>query len=230
MSTHVDPRPLPSFRLHCGISAAHTERKGGGRSEREQTTPRSCTYISVWALSEESLLAGLGAGDPEAAAAFVRRFQGRVFGLALTILGDRQEAEDVAQETFVRAWRHAGAFDARRGAVATWLLTIARNVAVDAVRMRRVEPVDPGALLTREMANPPDDADDRLVAVDESRRLRTAVATLPEEQRRALVLAAFMGYTGREISEVEDVPLGTVKTRIRAAMIKLRSALEVSDE
>jgi RNA polymerase sigma factor (sigma-70 family) len=189
-------------------------------------------YVYVmWALSDESLLAGLGAGDPEAAAAFVRRFQGRVFGLALTIVGDRERAEEVAQETFVRAWKHSGAFDPRRGGVTTWLLTIARNVAVDVVRLRRNEIVGGSdALLALQIPSPEQDPDERLIAAGESQRVRRAVATLPEEQKRALVLAAFHGLTGREISELEGIPLGTVKTRIRTAMLKLRSALEVTDE
>jgi RNA polymerase sigma-70 factor (ECF subfamily) len=182
----------------------------------------------MWSLSDESLLAGLGAGDSQAAAAFVRRFQARVFGLAMSMVADRHAAEDIAQETFVRAWKHAGAFDARRGAVATWLLTIARNISVDVIRMRRADPVDPDTLLAGVGVG--EDPDDRLAAADDTQRLRTAIRSLPEEQRRALVLAAFLGLTGREISEHEDVPLGTVKTRIRAGMLKLRSALEVTDE
>src|SRR5918992_4792134 len=101
----------------------------------------------MWSLSDEALLAGMRSGDPEAAAGFVRRYQARVFGLALTILHDRAAAEEVAQETFLKAWRHADAFDPRRGHVATWILTIARNTALDAVRMKRTEPWDPEALL-----------------------------------------------------------------------------------
>src|SRR5918911_1903944 len=94
-------------------------------------------------LSDEALLAGLAAGDPDDAAAFVRRFQRRVYGLAWTILRDADLADDAAQETFVRAWRHAAGYDPRRGRVAAWLLTIARNVAIDRARMRRVPPADP---------------------------------------------------------------------------------------
>ena len=90
---------------------------------------------------------GMAARDAEAAAAFVRRFQSRVYGLALTILGDPGDAEEAAQEAFVRAWRHAEVYEPARGAVAAWLLTIARNVAVDMLRLRRSVPVDPSALL-----------------------------------------------------------------------------------
>src|SRR4029453_8573874 len=94
-------------------------------------------------LSDETLLAAMGAGDADAAAVFVRRFQSRVYGLALTMLRDPGIAEDAAQETFVRAWRHAATYDARRGRVPAWLLAIARNLAIDRVRMRSPIPVDP---------------------------------------------------------------------------------------
>src|SRR4051812_24412426 len=94
-------------------------------------------------LSDETVLAAMSAGDRDAAVAFVRRFQSRVYGLALTMLRDRGLAEDVAQETFLRAWRHAGTYDARRGQVATWLLTIARNAAIDRVRRGAATPVEP---------------------------------------------------------------------------------------
>ena len=184
----------------------------------------------MWSLSDETLLAGLGSGDSEAAAAFIRRFQGKVYGLAHTIVGDPMTAEEVAQETFTRAWRHAGAYDPRRARVSTWLLTIARNVAIDQIRMRRHDPVDPEAFFSLEIASSEDAPDDRAVAGDDAARLRDALKALPVEQRRALVLAAFYGRTGREISELEGVPLGTVKTRIRTAMLKLGSILEARDE
>src|SRR3954451_14536944 len=99
--------------------------------------------MDVWPLSDEALLAGFATGGPDAAAGFVRRFQSRVYGLAVTILGDAKAAEDVAQETFVRAWRHASTYDPRRGAVSSWLLTIARNLALDRARLKSSRPVDP---------------------------------------------------------------------------------------
>ena len=182
--------------------------------------------LLMWPLSDESLLAGMSSGDPDAAAAFVRRYQARVFGLALSILADRAAAEEVAQETFLRAWRHGASYDARRGRVSTWLLTIARNLAVDATRLRRVRPLDPLTLVALCEGGQEGEAEDPYVAADETRRLRRALADLPVEQKLALVQAAFYGRTAREISEAEGVPLGTVKTRIRAAMLKLRSVLE----
>ena len=177
-------------------------------------------------LSDEALLAGLGAGNPDAAAAFVRRFQGRVYGLAITMLRDRDLAEEVAQETFVRAWRHAATYDARRGRVPAWLLAIARNLAIDRARLRPVIPVDPEVIASELDVAKHDAVSD----VAERERMREALAALPEDQRRALVLAAYVGKTAREISELDEVPLGTVKTRIRAAMHKLRETLGVEHE
>jgi RNA polymerase sigma factor (sigma-70 family) len=184
--------------------------------EFESLTGRS-SYYPMWSLSDESLLTGLASGDHRSATTFVRRYQKRVYGLAVSILGDRQAAEDAAQETFVRAWGPP-----------TWLLTIARNVSVDMLRMRRHEPVDPEALLMQVNAgrSEPDEA----ARMDEVIELGRALAELPKQQTRALVLAAFYGRTGREISEIEGIPLGTVKTRIRTAMMKLRVSLEAIDD
>jgi RNA polymerase sigma factor (sigma-70 family) len=184
----------------------------------------------MWSLSDETLLAGLASGDTEAAAALVRRFQGRVYGLAYTIVGDAATAEDVAQETFMRVWKHAAAYDARKGRVATWLLAIARNIAIDALRLRRSEPLDPQALIALQGTTQEPTPEERGLVAAETDRLRTALERLPEEQRRALLMATFYGRTAREISELEGVPLGTVKTRIRTAMIKLRSTLEIPGE
>jgi RNA polymerase sigma-70 factor (ECF subfamily) len=182
-------------------------------------------------LSDEALLAGLAAGQSDAAAAFVRRFQARVFGLVITIVRDPGTAEDVAQETFVRAWRYAATYDARRGRVATWLLTIARNLAIDVTRLKRAEPLDPDVVVGQ-LARTGDAAGDAAERQqpDERERIRTAIVRLPTDQRRALFLAVYLGRTAAEISELEDAPVGTVKTRIRTAMLKLRDSLEASHE
>jgi RNA polymerase sigma factor (sigma-70 family) len=171
--------------------------------------------------SDESLLAGLAVGDAAACTAFVRRFQRRVYGLALGLVGDSGAAEDVAQEAFVRAWRHAQVYDARRGSVATWLLAITRNLAIDTLRMRRPPPADPESILALPQVGPA--VDDTVAASHAVAALGNVLRRLPDEQRRALLLAAFYGYTAREISEAEGVPLGTAKTRIRSAMLKLRA-------
>ena len=182
--------------------------------------------VALLTPSDEALLAGMGAGDPGAAAEFVRRFERRVFGLTQSILRDRGAAEEAAQETFVRAWRHASSFDPRRGKVAGWLLTIARNAALNMLPSRGIEPVDPDALVGLVQGK---DYGSGAEGPDEDGTLREAVRRLPEDQRRVLVLASFYGYTAREMSDMDGVPLGTVKSRIRAGLLKLRSDLGVGD-
>ena len=180
--------------------------------------------------SDEALLAGLAAGDRDAAAAFVRRFQGRVYGLALSIVGDPGTAEDVAQEAFTRAWRRADGYDARRGRVLTWLLAITRNVAIDVIRVTRAQPADPEVLAARLQLQQAGDTSSAQSGLPDRELVRDALRALPDEQRRAVVLATFFGRTAREIGELERVPLGTAKTRIRTAMARLRDAIEVADE
>jgi RNA polymerase sigma factor (sigma-70 family) len=179
----------------------------------------------MWSVTDDALLDGLAAGDRDAAAEFVARFQRRVFGLAVTIVGDARTAEDVAQEAFVRAWRNANAYDARRGNVATWLLTITRNLAIDALRVRRPFAVDPESILSLNLAASGRGPDEIAGARDDARRVHAALAQLPAEQRRALVLAGLMGRTAREVSEIEGIPLGTAKTRIRTGLLRLRGVL-----
>jgi RNA polymerase sigma-70 factor (ECF subfamily) len=164
-------------------------------------------------------------GESDTGAAFVRRFQRRVFGLALSIVNDPALAEDVAQEALAKAWRHAQAYDPRRGSVATWLLTITRNLAIDALRLRRAQPTDPESLVALELPSTAGDPLEIATSRDDAGRIRAAVRRLPHDQRRALVLAAFHGRTAKEISVAEGIPLGTAKTRIRAGLIKLRAML-----
>jgi RNA polymerase sigma factor (sigma-70 family) len=185
--------------------------------------------MGVSTVSDEALLAGLAAGDHDAAAGFVRRFQSRVYGIALTILGDAKAAEDVAQETFVRAWRHASSYDARRGAVSSWLLTIARNLAVDRAHVKRPRPVDPDLIASQLEREGRSARTDDETHVAERDRLRELLLELPPKQRRALVLATYFGRTAKEISALDGTPVGTVKTRIRDGLLRLRTRMEVED-
>jgi RNA polymerase sigma factor (sigma-70 family) len=180
-------------------------------------------------VSDEALMAGLASGDHDAASEFVRRYQRRVFGLASTIVRDRGLAEDVAQEAFVRAWRHAASYDPRRGTVTTWLSTITRNLAIDTLRVRRPTAVDPEFLPGLHLASADPSPDELAGLRDDAAPLHAAIGRLPEEQRRALIMASLLGYTAREVSEVEGIPLGTAKTRIRTALLRLRAALRTED-
>lgn len=170
----------------------------------------------------------MASGDPDAAAAFVRRYQARVFGLARTIVGVSAVAEEVAQEAFVRAWRHAGAYDPRRGRVTTWLLAITRNIAIDAVRIRRENPIDPHALLGI-LASQEPAVERSAIGFEEAEQLRGALRQLSIEQSKPIVLMVFYGFTAKEIAELEGIPLGTVKTRVRRGLAKLRECLGVAD-
>jgi len=184
----------------------------------------------MWAVSDDALLAGMAAGDSEAASAFVARFQRRIYGLAYTMTGDPQAAEDVAQEAFVRAWRHASAFDARRGSVLTWLLTITRNLAIDSMRVRRPIAVDPDVVLQMPIVSSEPGPEQHAGRQEDSDRLYSALARLPDEQRRAVVLSGLLGHSAREVGELEGIPLGTAKTRIRTALLRLRSALVTTED
>jgi RNA polymerase sigma factor (sigma-70 family) len=181
--------------------------------------------MGVWEASDDAVLEGMAAGDDAATAVFVRRFQRRVFGLALAVTGDEGTAAEVAQDAFVRAWTHAASFDPRRGSVTTWLLAITRNLAVDALRAMRSVPMDPEVLLALLPPSGGSGPEGAAVATDDARRVRVALDALPPEQRRAVVLARFSGLTAAEIGEREGVPVGTAKTRIRSGLVRLRDAM-----
>jgi RNA polymerase sigma factor (sigma-70 family) len=181
--------------------------------------------VASTGLSDEALLAGVAHGDDAAVVAFVRRYQKRVFGLAYSILGDVGASEEVAQEALIRVWRHAPVFDARRGSVTTWVLTITRNLSIDALRLRRAVPADPGEFMVQGLVSNEGLPEESALRGDSVPALRMALASLPPEQQRALVLAAVYGRTAAEISDSESIPLGTAKTRIRTGMSKLRVAM-----
>lgn len=174
-------------------------------------------------LPDDALLAGLGAGDAALALAFVRRFQRIVFGVALAVVGDPGTAEDVAQQAFEQAWRHASVHDARRGSVRAWLKAITRNLAIDVVRARSALPMDPDDLpvLLAAMTESPERV---AVANDSAAGLRQALARLPPPQARAVAMSGIYGMTARQVADAEEIPLGTAKTRIRDGMRRLRAA------
>lgn len=175
--------------------------------------------------TDSALLEGLAVDDEAAAVAFVRRFQGSVYGMALSITRDASLAEDVSQEVFVRAWRAAGSYDTRKASVLTWLLAITRHAAIDAIRMRRPT-VDADPLLDTLVLGVTDDVPEIALRHLEGEQARARLRLLPPEQARAVVLAAIGGCTAAEISQREGIPLGTAKTRIRSGLQKLRNAWE----
>ena len=166
--------------------------------------------------SSETLIARIASGDQGALGVFYDRYAGLVNGLALRILRDTSDAEDVVQEVFVQAWRQADRFDPGRGSPEAWLSTLARTRALDRLRRRVSRREEPSEAAPGTTATP------RNVEV---LAVRKALADLSENQRKALELAYYEGLTQSEIAERLGEPLGTIKTRIRTAMIRLREAL-----
>ncbi|MEO6125051.1 MAG: sigma-70 family RNA polymerase sigma factor [Ilumatobacteraceae bacterium] len=178
-------------------------------------------------LADDALVAGLAIEDPDAATAFVRRFQSKVFGMAISVTHDSALAEDVAQEAFLRAWRSAATYDRLRGSVSTWLLTITRNAAIDAVRARRSIPADTDAIDRLLQATVGTFAASDVTGESATTTVEAGLAmrrlrALPAEQARAVAMAVFCGCTASEVSARDGIPLGTAKTRIRAGLRRLR--------
>ncbi len=166
-------------------------------------------------------------GDDAALAELYDRHGRFVFSLALRIVRDSGEAEDVTQDVFVQLWRQAARFDVERGNVVAWLCTMTRTRAIDLLRRRRVR-ADTNAPVEAHMAEPTDAAPRQDVVVEWSERastIRSAVDSLPLLQRLAVELAFYDGLTHSEIATHLEVPLGTVKTRVRQGLLKIRDHL-----
>jgi len=175
---------------------------------------------------DRGLIARIQGRDADSLALLYDRFSARLMGLASRILGDTGEAEEVLQEVFLWVWRSAGAYDPARGTVLAWLLVATRSRSIDRLRTRR--PAQRAGL--RAVDEVPDAASREDVEADSAGReweslCRSAIAELPDEQRRALELAYFDGLTHQEISEKTATPLGTVKTRVRLGLMKLRERI-----
>jgi RNA polymerase sigma factor (sigma-70 family) len=165
--------------------------------------------------------------DAGALEALYERYGRAAYSLARRILTEETLAQDVVQEVFLSLWRNAGRFDAGRGTVATYLLSMTHHRAVDVVRreenLRRWRTSDEG--LEHE-PDPKARVEDEVELGERRAEVRAALAELPPAQREALLLAYFGGYTQREVAALVGVPLGTVKTRMAAGMRKLRTALQ----
>lgn len=170
--------------------------------------------------SEQELMRQLVAGDELAIRTVYSRFGRSVYTLALRLLGSAEAAEELTQDVFLAAWRKGSRFDSSRGRLSTWLMAIAHNLAVDRLRHDRGAG-RPTLVLVDEV--PESAAMDEEGPFLERDRARRALAGLSPAERHLLSQAYFYGWTAREISEAEGIPLGTVKTRLRSALIKLRT-------
>jgi len=164
---------------------------------------------------------GLLAGNEDAIRALSARYARPIFTLGLRLLGSREAAEELTQDVFLAAWRKAARFDPSRGRLSTWLMTIAHNLAVDRLR-RETGATRPHLVLVDEMPEVIGaDEDESLLERDAAVR---ALSCLSDAERKLLARAYFGGLTAREIAEADGIPLGTVKTRLRTALIKVRKA------
>jgi RNA polymerase sigma-70 factor (ECF subfamily) len=169
--------------------------------------------------AEAALVVAIRAGDQSAMGALYDRYSPVVYAVALRVLGDTGAAEDVLQDVFMQLWRNPGAFDSSRGSLGAWLAVITRNRAIDALRKRRPENDIEDVIISVE----PDMAGE----ADRARvgeKVRAALGTMPDPQRKALELAYYEGLTHSEIAAKTGEPLGTIKTRIRAGLLTLRKA------
>jgi RNA polymerase sigma-70 factor (ECF subfamily) len=174
--------------------------------------------------SDIELLRGIAGGDEAALEQLYERYRLILFGLLLRILHSRAEAEDCLQEVFLQIWRQAASFDEARGRPFTWLVTLARSRAID--RLRSLASRDRTAQSSaREVVEQTSDAVTDAISSERSRVVQRALASLPAEQRRVLELAYFEGLTQTEIAARLNQPLGTVKTRTRSGMLKLKELL-----
>ncbi len=181
---------------------------------------------AVRELDDRHLVAALAEGRPEALGELHDRHAPMLLALASRILGRREDAEDVLQETLLQVWKQAGRYLPERSSVSTWLVLIARSRAIDRLRTRQVVQRTAEAAHRQEGETHASPIGPSAVLEDErGERLRRELAALPAEQRDVLDKAFFAGWTQREIAERTGVPLGTVKTRTLLAMKKLRTAL-----
>jgi RNA polymerase sigma factor (sigma-70 family) len=175
--------------------------------------------------ADQRLMRSFAARDPDAADSIYRRFAGRIYGLGLVMLGSDSAAQDLVQDTFVKLWRSADRYDRSRGKLETWVLLMARSLAIDAIRRRVLEARSLERVDQPEEADEGPGPDDQVVILDLTERARRAMSSLPPEQRAALELAYLGGKTSAEISDLEGIPVGTAKTRIRAALLRLREVM-----
>ncbi|QYJ14936.1 ECF RNA polymerase sigma factor SigK [Rubrobacter xylanophilus DSM 9941] len=180
-------------------------------------------------LADEDLLSLVERRDPDAFAALYDRHSRAAYSLAYRMMGERQAAEDLVQDAFLKVWRSAGSYRAERGSVRTWILSILHNRGIDqlrsqASRLRARERLEASAEKVQ-----PSEAFSETLRSSQREQVREAMSTLPPEQLKILELAYFSGYTHTEIAELLGLPLGTVKGRMRLGLKKIREYFESRD-
>ena len=181
-------------------------------------------------LSDEALIALVARGDDTALAELYDRVGRVAYGIAFRILRDERLAEDAVQEGFLAVWRSAATFRAERAKASTWVVTLVHRRAVDIVRReerRRAEPLEPAGV--QDTPDPSGSAEDEAWLGFERERVLGALAALPDAQRESLELAYYGGYSQSELAEMLGVPIGTIKSRMFAGLVRLRELLDETD-
>ncbi len=178
-------------------------------------------------LDDAALVALVARRDERALGALYDRYSRLAFSLAVRIVGDRALAEEITADSFVSVWRASSSYSAERGRFVAWLMSVVRHRAIDELRRLNVRPEGSAVELNEALQTipHPDGLDDLLDARQRQKVVRSALAGLPAPQREALELAYFGGLTQQEIAEKTGVPLGTIKTRMRLGLLKMREEL-----
>lgn len=201
------------------------------RINSESSRLRAQAEMAPEELSDEILVTQVAQGNSDALEVLYDRYASTVLGVSLKIVGDQALAEDMLQETFWRVWKSAGTFQSQRGTFTSWLFRIARNLAIDAYRRRNVRPqalnVEDGREpILEAMPDPDTDVAEQTQSILKNRQVRNALASLPRVQRQVIEMAYFYGMTRLEIAEATGEALGTIHTRARLALQKLREELD----
>ena len=180
-------------------------------------------------LADEDLISFVGQGDAEAFTTLYDRHSHAAFSLAYRMMGERQAAEDLAQDAFLKVWRSASSYRAERGSVRTWILSIVHNRGIDQIRSQASRRRTQDKIEASTPRSQPSEAFAQTWRNSQRDQVREALDTLPPEQLKILELAYFSGYTHVEISELLRLPLGTVKGRMRLGLKKIRDYFESRD-
>ncbi|MGH1364121.1 MAG: RNA polymerase sigma factor [Calditrichia bacterium] len=176
-------------------------------------------------ISDEELLSKIAKNDQEAFQVIYSRHSARLFGICLAVLRENRVAQDALQEAFLAIWRGAGSFTATKGRASTWMNYLCRNRCIDMLRSRRYQALETDEKLDQRFAEAASLPDSNTHALQISAKLKSALESLPKEQKELLELAYFAGLTHSEIAEESGLPLGTIKSRLRLGMEKLRQSV-----
>jgi len=194
----------------------------------DQDSPRLRAVRETGEPSDDDLLLAVARGDRQAFSAVYDRFTSIVHGVIRGVVRDPSQSEEVTQEVFVEVWRLAPRFDPDRGAARTWLLTMAHRRAIDRVRSEQTSRDRTERIAHRNRGRSFDEVSEEVEATLEYEQVRTALDALTHLQREAVELAYYQGYTYREVAEILNTPLGTIKTRMRDGLIRLRDEMGVT--